>query len=83
MPQYLYIDEAGHTRDVFVRMLYTTAIVCECGRVMHRKPQVTRINWSGLRPSAGEVHPNISRHVADTPRRLDNYLARREKEGER
>lgn len=74
MPTYIYIDEAGHTRELEVRMLYSTAVVCECGRVMHRKPQAARINWNGPRPSSGELSPVIRRHIDQTPIRMDRYL---------
>jgi len=31
----------------------------ECGGHMHRVPQAFSVNWGGLSPSQGEIHPNI------------------------
>lgn len=75
MASYLYRCPRGHEMYRTERMLYGTAIICEsCQAVMHRVPQPTRVNWNGLKPSAGQMHPRIAEHVAAAPR-LQNDMA--------
>jgi len=75
MPEFIYLCPEGHEREVEVRMLYSTAILCDCGLVMHRKPNVPMVNWGGLRPSHGELAPAIKRHIEDAPRKQDRIQA--------
>ena len=57
MPEYLYrCKNCRAERDRVERMLWGTAIVCECGTVMHRVPQPLGVNWGGKWTC--EMHPN-------------------------
>jgi hypothetical protein len=55
-------------------MFYTTGVICECGLEMWRKPQRVRVNWNGLRPSQGELAPDIQNMVNTEDERRDKYL---------
>ncbi|MBU2249090.1 MAG: zinc ribbon domain-containing protein, partial [Gammaproteobacteria bacterium] len=58
--------------EVSHRMTETPAIVCtKCGGIMRKRPQVIRVNWGGLRPSQGELAPEIAANIANAPRRQD------------
>jgi hypothetical protein len=66
MPEYTYIDENDHTQTLSLPMFYSTAVICAaCGLEMWRKPQTVAVNWGGLRPSIGELDPQI-KHLIDT-----------------
>lgn len=82
MPEYLYRDRRGHERWVFQRMLYSTATMCDCGLLMQRVPLPVAVNWGGMRPSRGELHPKIRRLIETAPERRDAF-ARRHEEHER
>ncbi len=75
MPLYIYRDENGHEREMVHRMLYGTAVVCECGATMHRVPQLHPINWGAFR---AELHPRIKGLIDHAEENRDKY--RKEKE---
>lgn len=78
MPAYCYRCPKGHEIPRTERMLYGTAIVCEsCQAAMHRVPQPVMVNWGGLRPSAGQMHPRIAEHIAAAPRLQDDMAAKK------
>lgn len=75
MPEYVYGCPAGHRAVVAHPMLQDPLVPCaECGQRMRRVPQAHAINWGSLRPSAGELHPNIQRAIADAPRKREEYM---------
>lgn len=78
VPEYLYRDAAGHERPLVHRMLYSTGVVCDCGRAMHRVPRSPRINWNGSR-AGQEPAADVQRLIADAPRRRDWFRAEKEK----
>ena len=59
MPEYIYrCPNCGNEITVVEPMISKCAYPCsKCNYVMHRKPQATRVNWGGLRPSQGELSP--------------------------
>lgn len=71
MPEYEYEDAQGHRRRTTHRMFYSTAMVCStCGDIMERlPPRGVRVNWNGLAPSKGELHPRIKGLIDSTPER--------------
>jgi len=72
MPTYVYRCKCGNETIVVEPMMAISDVYCnECGSVMWRKPQLLRINWNGLKPSQGEIHPNIREFIDDTPRRTE------------
>ena len=74
MPEFIYVDENDHAQTVTHRMLYSTGIVCaSCGLDMWRKPQSFAVNWSGLRPSQGELHPNVRDLIDGAPQRRAEF----------
>lgn len=75
MPIYIYCDDAGHEQEIAHGMLDTPCIVCECGLQMHRKPQVTLINWGAFRK---ELHPNIKNLIESAPERRDKFAQEHE-----
>jgi hypothetical protein len=55
-------------------------IVCkECGKEMWRKPTMPNVSWNGLKPSSGEIHPNIQNLIDTAPERRDKFIERHEK----
>lgn len=51
-------------------MATTEHVICvECGSLMWRKPQAVRVNWNGLKPSQGELHPELKELVDTAPER--------------
>ena len=72
MPEYLYRDGVGHVRRVVHRMLYQTAVLCDCGAQMHRVPQVPGVNWNGNR--ATHQRSQAVQDLLDTaPERRDKF----------
>ena len=78
MPTYVYLDAKGHTQEISHRMLYGTAIICECGLTMLRVPQSFRVNWNGRAPSAGDISPVVQQMIDNAPRGRDEYKKRKE-----
>ena len=70
MPEYLMRCKNGHEQTVFQHMEPTAQTTCPiCGSPMWRKPQPVMVNWNGLRPSQGELHPEIKELVDTAPER--------------
>lgn len=42
-----------------------------CHTIMRRRFTMPRINWNGLAPSQGEMHPTTKQMIADAERRRD------------
>lgn len=68
---YVYVCQNGHEVELSHGMHEAGPDECECGAPMSRVPQVPNINWNGLKPSQGEVHPRIKRWAEDAPRRRE------------
>ena len=80
MPIYQYIDRSDHQEFINHRMFYSTAIICAtCGLEMWRKPQSIPVNWGGLRPSAGDLHPEVKELIDTADERRDKFVERHEK----
>ena len=73
MPEYLYRCPDRHERDMVHRMAYGTAVVCECGMLMHRAIQPVRINWNGNR-AGHEPAGDIQELIRTAPARKDEFL---------
>jgi len=73
MPLYEYGDARGHRREVVHRMLYGTAIVCECGLTMRRIPQAPAVNWGGLAPDRGEPCAEVQKLIRTAPQRRAEF----------
>jgi hypothetical protein len=74
MPEYIYIDKNDHRQTMTLPMTYGTAVICTtCGLEMWRKPQAAAITWGGLKPSQGQIHPDIQHMIDDAPRRREEY----------
>jgi len=79
-PEYCYICEAGHIQDEFHGMDDDPAICCnECGGEMRKKITAPTINWNGMKPSSGEIHPNIQRLIDTAPERRAKFAERHER----
>lgn len=72
MPTYVYKCPEGHGKEVLHRMEYSTGIVCDCGELMHRVPQMPGVVWGGLPPHKEHNIGPAARNV------LDNFDANRE-----
>ena len=72
MPEYLYRCANGHEQDRRERMLYGTAVLCECGATMWRVPQVQRVNWGGH--WACERHPNANAVIGGAEQRREEMI---------
>lgn len=71
--QYVYrCPDCGSERVITHAMTADPLVVCsECGGHMRRRPQNVKVNWGGLKPSQGDIHPNIRQLIDDAPRRRD------------
>lgn len=79
MPVYVYVDPAGHEREVAHPIDHAEPVICpECGLEMWRKPQAFGVNWGGLKPSAGELSPAVRRLIDSAPERRDRFAAKHE-----
>lgn len=72
MPRYDYkCDECGYKTEVehsadLDAIFYCTA----CGAAMRRSiTEMPAVNWGGLKPSVGEIHPDIAKMVDEDNRR--------------
>lgn len=76
MPDYTYIDPNGHTETISQPMLFSGTVICAaCGLEMWRKPQLFRVNWSGLPPSKQvELHPEVKDAIQNGERNREKYL---------
>lgn len=76
MPEYLYrCNTCKRELPVVEPMDAVSVIFCpDCGMVMHRKPLRVRVNWGGLKPSQGGIHPKIKEFIDDAPRRREEGL---------
>jgi putative FmdB family regulatory protein len=73
MPAYVYLCKTCKTEvNISERMHNSELHICpECGSIMHRRPQPVSVNWGGLKPSQGSLHPNIKNLIEDAPRRRE------------
>ena len=76
MPEYIYrCPECQNEATVIEPMLAESQITCgKCGEQMRRKPLWMRVNWGGLRPSQGELHPNIKKEIAAAERNREEMI---------
>ena len=64
MPEYLYGCEEKHRQSETHGMTENPPIVCvKCGKVMHRIPQVTAVNWGGLPPHLEHLRSNAVQNM--------------------
>lgn len=73
MPEYLYrCPNCGRTDYISHGMREKLELLCViCDTPMVKKPIALMVNWGGLKPSQGELHPNIKKVIDDAPRRRD------------
>jgi hypothetical protein len=72
MPEYIYTDAYRHEQTATLPMTSTAVVICTaCGAQMWRKPQPISVTWGGLRPSQGEIHPDIKQLIDGRPQRLE------------
>ena len=79
MPDYDYkCLDCGHKLVINHPMINYDAPRCpKCAEVRLQKVyKKVNINWGGLRPSQGEIHPNIKQLIDDAPRRRDETIRR-------
>lgn len=75
MPEYVYLcPQCDNERVVIHHMRENPDVYCTCGHRMHRRPLRLAVNWNGLPPSRGELHPNLRRLIDDAPRRRDEEV---------
>lgn len=76
MPEYLYrCADCGYSDYIVHGMRDIPEVCCPvCGQPMKKRPVMLSVNWGGLRPSQGEIHPNIKRVIDDAPRRRDEEV---------
>lgn len=79
MPRYTYLCECGYETVLEEGMIAHQAHPCpECDGEMWRKPSAPMVNWNGLRPSKGELHPHLREVVRGAERRRNEYAALKE-----
>ena len=72
MPVYVYVcPECGEEADVTHPAGDTAYTFCPdgCGVLMRRKFVMPGVNWGGLPPHKGEIHPRIKKELDDGYRR--------------
>ena len=78
MPLYVYrcTGEAHHEHDVLEGMLdgEIEHLCPDCGERAFRKPQAVAVTWGGLKPSQGELPPNIQRSIDEAPMRREREV---------
>ena len=73
MPEYLYrCGECKEEQDRRERMFYGTAVLCECGALMHRVPQPIGVNWGGH--WACEMHPRANEAFNGAEQRREEMI---------
>jgi len=71
MSEYIYIDDNGHS---ITSTQFSDEVICmACGLKMWRKPQAFYVNWGGLKPSQGFIHPGINQGIEDARRWNDEH----------
>lgn len=81
MPEYTYTDPQHHEAVMTISMKSTAVVICiACGAQMWRKPQLINVTWGGLRPSQGEIHPNIHALINGRSRRLEAEAREKEQQ---
>jgi hypothetical protein len=79
MPVYTYLCEEKHETTLVHPMMETPIVYCPvCKRLMHKKPQHLGVNWNGMKPSQGQLHPNIQKLIDTVPERRDRLAEKQE-----
>lgn len=79
MPEYTMTCPNRHYATIEQPMITTDVVFCGvCGEAMWRKPQPVSINWNGLRPSQGELHPDVRELIDTQDQRQDAFQATHE-----
>ena len=80
MPEYTYTCSNHHRILVEEGMFVNVIRTCkECKENMWRIPGKPNVNWGGLKPSQGELSPEIQDMVDREDERRDEYLETKEK----
>lgn len=65
--KYIYKDINGHTQQMELSLSdLDRKIICECGEVMWRVPQLVQVNWNGLPPHLEGTRPRPVQELIDT-----------------
>lgn len=81
MPAYDYFcDQCGQKVTRHHSMFEGVPVICpECGCKMRKLiTAMPRVNWGQIRPSDGELSPQVKALVTDTPRYRDEFEEARE-----
>lgn len=73
MPSYVYRCPCGD-REITHSIKQETAVLCENGHTMYRVPQLTMVNWAGLK----ELASATKNWLADLPRLRDEFARKKE-----
>jgi len=78
MPQYVYRCTNVHQREIWQSITSTNSqINCpQCNELMHRVPQLVRVNWGGLPPHLEHLRGKGVREMLDRNKiaeRRDDY----------
>ena len=72
MPEYIYRCKNGHEAIVCHGMndkLFLECFICDMP--MRKRPLAPAVNWGGMKPSKGDLHPNMKRLIDEAPKRRD------------
>lgn len=75
MPRYDYkCPICDAVAEIDHPMVYSERPVCDnCGLAeMRRLYSMPAVNWGGMAPSQGEMHPHTKQLINDAPKRRDN-----------
>ena len=76
MPTYIYRCRLCNHEAEIIHTFFECDLphLCDkCGGKMHRVPQSTAVNWDGLKPSGGELAPEVQRHIDNIDEYRDNF----------
>jgi putative FmdB family regulatory protein len=77
MPEFIYrCRDCGSETEVTEPMHSRIPVICvQCGGTMRRRPLKVRVNWGGMKPSKGELHPNIKSWINGAQQRREEENA--------
>ena len=79
MPTYDFVCQNKHRHEHTIPIGEPMQVTCpECGCEMRKVFVMPGINWGGLKPSQGELSPEIKQHINGVSESRDRYLEKKE-----
>ncbi len=79
MPTYEFRCVNNHVFEMDMDIGETCRVPCPtCGAEMRRRFTMPFVNWNGLKPSQGEIHPAIKEHIERAQENRERILQEKE-----